>query len=147
MKYLNKIELVITLCFFMMPVAFFAQDRVLQSTEIPSEIHTYVKKHFPKHTITRAEVDTEMMKKEYEIELNDGTDLEFDSKFQIKKIDSRTALPASVVPVALMQYAKKHYPNNTITGWETERKQQKIELNNDVELIFNTKGKFIRIDD
>lgn len=128
------------------PVWTFAQERIIPNDKIPSAIQQYVKTHFPSHTIVLAELEVEGVSKEYEVKLNDKTELKFDKKFEVFKIDGTVALPESVIPEAIRQYVKKHYPNNFITDWEKEWKHQEVKLDNGIEIEFTLKGNFIRID-
>lgn len=57
------------------------------------------------------------------------------------------ALPQSVIPASVAQYVKGTFPNAKITEWSRDGKKQLIELNNDMELVLNAKGKFLRMDD
>lgn len=123
-----------------------SQDKVMTNSEIPSEIQLFVKTHFAQHTIVRAEINKEGLQKEYEIKLNDRTQLDFNNKYQIIKIDADTALPQSVIPAKLLSYIKTNYPQNHITEWELDNKGQEIKLNNGVKLEFSKQGDFKRID-
>jgi len=123
-----------------------SQDKVITNSQIPAEIQHFVKTHFAQHTIVRAEINKEGLQKEYEIKLNDRTQLEFNSKYQIIKIDADTALPQSVIPAKLQSYIKTNYPQNHITEWELDNKVQEIKLNNGIKLEFSKQGDFKRID-
>lgn len=123
-----------------------SQDKVMTNSEIPAEIQHYVKTHFAQHTIARAEINKEGLQKEYEIKLNDRTQLEFNSKYQIIKIDADTALPQSVISAKLQSYIKTNYPQNHITEWELDNKGQEIKLNNGIKLEFSKQGNFKRVD-
>ncbi|MBX3106913.1 MAG: PepSY-like domain-containing protein, partial [Bacteroidetes bacterium] len=91
-------------------------------------------------------INKEGLQKEYEIKLNDRTQLEFNNKYQIIKIDADTALPQSVIPAKLQSYIKTNYPQNHITEWELDNKGQEIKLNNGIKLEFSKQGDFKRID-
>ncbi|HRZ41628.1 MAG TPA: PepSY-like domain-containing protein [Bacteroidales bacterium] len=147
MNNVKKIAKAVLFVFFLTPVALFAQDRIIPTSEIPSAIQTYIKTHFPGQTIVKSEIDMEGTNKKYEIELNDKTELEFNSKYQIIKIDRKTALPISVIPSKIYEYVKANYPKNSITEWEKEWKHQEVKLDNGIELEFTLNGTFIRIDD
>ena len=73
-------------------------------------------------------------------------ELEFDGNFSIKKIESKSALPQSVLPEKIVAYIHKNYPNNKILEWKKEKKGQKIELDNDIDVVFDLNGKFLGID-
>ena len=77
-----------------------------------------------------------------------GTEVDFDKKGNWDNVDCKTkAVPASLVPAAIAQYVKAHYPNTVIVKIDKERGGYEIELSNDLDLKFNSKGKLIGIDD
>lgn len=67
-------------------------------------------------------------------------------KEQVKEINGKSKLPDSVIPTKILSYVKSNYPNNYITEWESGRRKQQVELNNDLSLDFNHSGVFLRID-
>ncbi len=146
MHHLKKITYIILWAVLFLPIYLIAQDRVIPHSEIPSAIQSYIDSHFPDQAVVKAEIDMEGIKKEYEIKLADRTELEFNSKHQIKKIDGKNALPASVIPEKIRDYVHTNYPNNVIIGWEHEWKHQEVKLDNGIELEFTMAGKFIRVD-
>lgn len=124
----------------------FAQDNIVPYSQIPSEIKNYVTAHFPKHSVIQSEIDMEGLSKQYEINLNEGIELKFNNKNLIIDIDGKSKLPDSVIPEKIRQYIATNYPNNVITDWEIEEKNQQVCLDNDLDLEFNMNGDFIKID-
>ncbi|MBK6967535.1 MAG: PepSY-like domain-containing protein [Bacteroidales bacterium] len=125
-----------------------AQDKVVPYSQIPSGIKSFITTHFPKHSVAQSEIDTEGLgfSKQYEINLNDGTELKFNNKNQIIAIEGKSKLPESVIPEKIRKYIATNYPNNAITDWEIDGKNQQISLDNDLELEFNKNGDFVKID-
>jgi len=123
-----------------------AQDKVVPYSQIPSKIKNYVTTHFPKNSVIQSEIDTEGLGKQYEINLSNGTELKFNNKNQIIAIEGKSKLPDSVIPKKIGQYIATNYPNNAITDWEIDGKNQQISLDNDLELEFNMNGDFVKID-
>jgi hypothetical protein len=115
-----------------------AQENHINHVQAPKQIKSYVKANFGNSKIIKAE---------YEVKLNNGIELEFDSNYNIKKIDSRTALPDEVIPKKIGTYVSKKYPDAKVTEWEKKGNVQEVELTNDLELIFDLKGNFLRMDD
>ncbi|MDT4872912.1 putative beta-lactamase-inhibitor-like, PepSY-like [compost metagenome] len=72
--------------------------------------------------------------------------LEFNKKHQVTSIESRNALPDSVIPEKILSYIKATYPDNHILQWELDDNRQQVELDNKLELEFNKAGDFLRID-
>ena len=122
------------------------QEKVMQASEYPSEITSYVSTHFPNNSILQIVKDSEGMTKKYEVLLSENIRLEFDNKKEITDIDGNKQLPNSVIPEKILQYVMANYPNNVITDWELENKRQQIGLDNGLDLEFNLEGDFLRLD-
>lgn len=123
-----------------------AQEKYLPVSEIPGQITAYVKSHFPESKIISVKEDKEILKTEYEVKLNTMVKLEFDGNFSIKNVESKDALPKSIVPEKIAAYVQKNYPGNKILEWKKKKKGQKIELDNDIDLVFDLNGNFLGID-
>ena len=123
-----------------------AQKKYLAVSETPGQIISYINAHFPKSEIISVKKDKEVLKTEYKVKLNTMVELEFDGNFSIKKIESKSTHPKSVVPEKIFAYIHKNYPNNKILEWKKEKKGQKIELDNDIDVVFDLNGKFLGID-
>ena len=128
-------------------ISLFGKDRIIPYSEVPSQILTYIKKHFPNNEVVQSEVDYEGLTKKYDIILSDNIKLEFDGKNNIKGIDAKSELPNSVIPLAISKYVKSNYPNNFITEWDLNKRHQSVELDNGIEIEFTLKGEYLRIDD
>ena len=144
----NKFFLVALLCMLLQSVTCLADDKIIPVEQLPAPAKTFVKKYFPQATIEYATKDTEFMGTTYEVRLSDGTEVDFDKKGNWDNVDCKTkAVPASLVPAAIAQYVKAHYPNTVIVKIDKDRGGYEIELSNDLDLKFNSKGKLIGIDD
>lgn len=122
------------------------KEVVIAENNIPSEIKTYVSTHFPTTSILRAVKDkdgTEL----YEITLANGVKLEFNKQKEIIDVDWNAKLPDSVIPTNVLSYVNSNYSTNFIIGWELQSGNQEVQLNNNLVLVFNMTGGFLRIDD
>ncbi|HHT52053.1 MAG: PepSY-like domain-containing protein [Bacteroidales bacterium] len=123
------------------------QEILRTPTEIPAEIQTYVNTHFPDHQILQVIKETDGFTVTYDVYLDKETELEFNRKKEIIKIDSEFELPDSVIPAKIKAYVVANFPAFYIVGWELEGNHQQITLNNDMDIEFTMDGDFIRIDD
>ncbi|MEO5789252.1 PepSY-like domain-containing protein [Gelidibacter sp.] len=123
-----------------------AQNRKIPKEQIPEKINTYIATYFPKNTVLKASFDDHPVYKKYEISLSDKVSLEFRPDYKIKEIKSKSKLPDEVIPVKILEYVKSNYPNNVITDWELDDGNQKIELDNGLDIEFTLKGQFIRVE-
>ncbi|TQD40610.1 PepSY-like domain-containing protein [Haloflavibacter putidus] len=121
-------------------------EEVLEENEIPSEILDFINTHFASSTLIKAIKETEDNQITYEIYLSGNVQLEFNQALEVVEIDSLTALPNSVLPQNIVDYVAANYPNQTIVGWELEANQQKVELSNETDLIFDLNANFIGVD-
>lgn len=123
----------------------FAQNK----QDIPQKITEYVAKHFPDNPIAKFEKDFDDGRVIYEVGLRDNTNLDFNNKMEVIKIDSNSdskALPESVIPKVVQDHVKANYPNNFVVKWEKERRGYDVELNNDIDLKISYNGKKSKID-
>lgn len=122
------------------------KEVLIPENEIPSEIKAYVETHFPTTSISRAEKEkneTEL----YEITLANGVKLEFNKQKEIIDIDWNAKLPDGVIPSNILSYVNSNYSANFIIGWELQSGNQEVQLNNNLVLVFNMAGGFLRVDD
>ncbi len=122
------------------------KEKVIPSTDLPSEITSYISTHFPNNSIVQAIKDRDGLTKTYDILLSESISLEFNRKKEIIDIDGVTQLPNSVIPEKILQYVTTNYPANFITDWELDDKNQQVQLDNGLDLEFKMNGDFLRID-
>lgn len=134
---------------FTIPTVLFAKERNVTFNELPVKAQSFVKSYFDKANIVSVVEDTEyFVLKEYKVLFNNGTVLEFNKEGDWEEINMvKEAVPANLVPAAILQYVNKSFPNNIITEIKRSSKKYELELMNGLELEFNRKGEFIRIDD
>ncbi|KAF0202567.1 MAG: hypothetical protein FD170_1741 [Bacteroidetes bacterium] len=122
------------------------KEKILPLTDIPSEIPDYINTHFPETSIIQAVKDTDGFELTYDITLNGGYFLEFNRKKEVIDIDGISELPDSVIPEKILEFVTTNYEEYFITGWEEDKRNQQIKLDNGLELVFNMNGDFLRID-
>lgn len=74
------------------------KEEVIPSTDLPSEITSYISTHFPNNSIVQVIKDRDGLTKTYDILLSESISLEFNRKKEIIDIDGVTQLPNSVIP-------------------------------------------------
>ena len=115
---------------------------------VPDAINAFVKQYFPNATIAGVEQDTDHGGMEYDIYLNDGTQIDFDANNQWDKVECHAnGVPAALVPQAIATYVKNNYPNVAITKIDRELRGYEIELANGLDLNFDKSGRFMGTDD
>lgn len=113
-------------------------------TMIPEKALTFIVEYYPGAGIVSME--KEYASNSYEIELSDGTELEFDSAGNLTDIDSETALADDVVkdilPARAYNQLKGDNLTSNIDSIEVTKNGYNVELNvpEDVEYFFSMEG-------
>lgn len=127
-----------------------AKDEVYHSANVlPQTAQQTLKKAFPKAQVTRVKVDKSIFgNKEYEVILNNGTEIEFDNNGDWKEVDcGLKAVPEVFVLKSIRTYVNGNFKGQAITKIDKDRDSYDVELSNDVDLKFDRAGRFLRIDD
>lgn len=125
-----------------------AQAPATTAQAVPEAINAFVQQYFAGATIAYVETDADHGGIEYDVTLNDGTEIDFDRNNQWDNVDCHTkAIPAALVPQAIANYVKSNYQALPITKIDKDAYGYEIELSNGMELKFDTSGRFLGIDD
>ena len=140
--------LVALMCMMAHSVSSFANDRIIPVNQLPEAARKFVEATFPGHAISYATVDVDFAKKSYEVRLDNGVEIDFDNGGTWDKVDCHySAVPAHLVPATIAEYVKTNFPGTQIVKIDKERRGFEVELSNDLDLQFNSKGKLLYIDD
>ncbi len=124
-----------------------ADDHV-STASLPQSILDYISTEYPNNTIKEAEIEDNS---NYEVELNDETELIFDSQGNFLGIDNdddedfddEDIAPADL-PANIRDFITTYFPGTTIEEAERENNGNfEVELSNDEELIFDADGNFL----
>lgn len=116
--------------------------------KLPAAAREILTKHFPNAKVSHIKIDKDMLQAPtYDVMLDNGTKIEFDSKGQWTEVDSKKmAVPSSVVPAYISSYVKKNFKGEKIMKIEWDRKGSEVKLSNGTELKFDSKGNFKNMD-
>lgn len=144
---MKKFLLAVTATVLFGSASYALTDRKISVTELPAAAQTFLKTYFADAEVVYAEVDDDVVKREYEVVLKDGTKIEFDQNGQWDKIDCRyKSVPAALVPQAIAQYVETNYAGEIITEIDLGRYNTEVELSNGIELKFNKDYQLVKID-
>ena len=128
-------------------VACASPDRPITREQLPAMAQQFLHDYFPSAEVTAAHEDGDIVQREYDVMLNDGTHIEFAADGRWLEIESREALPRGIVPPSIVTYTAKHYPSLTIHRIERSRREWEVTLSSGVEIRFNRRFSVISIDD
>lgn len=125
-----------------------AKDQIVPFEQVPQPAKDLVAQYFDVSQVSYVKLDKDLLDWEYEVKLSDGRSLEFNKAGELINIDCKlTEVPADLVPEQVRNYVKANFPNAFITEWGRDDRGYKAELNNGLDLKFNRKYDFLRIDD
>ena len=123
------------------------RKEVITFLQLPQAAQDAVSQHFNAADVSYVtkEYDRDI---EYEVKLNNGTELEFNSDGGLKKIECKgDAVPEALLPADVVSYVKLHFPNTSIKEWSENDRECEAELSNGLELKFDKSYRFLRIGD
>lgn len=127
-----------------------ARDKIYRdASPLPAAAKTMLKTYFPKNTVNQVKVDKNLLGgADYEVILNDGTEIEFNKDGEWQDIDcGHRSVPSKLILAPIRNYVAKNYKGAGIVKIDKDRNDYEIELTNGIELKFDRAGKFLRIDD
>lgn len=139
----------LTIIFLLVGVGACAQESVISKDELPQVAQTFISDNFANSSIDYIKKDKEILSTDYQVRFTDGVKIEFDSKGNWVEIDgNKNAIPTSFIQSNIVNYVKEKFPNAQIKKIEIGRfGKQEVKLTNGLELEFDSKGKFKKIDD
>lgn len=125
-----------------------ANEKVITFDQIPEPAKAIVAAHFDATQVAYVLLDKGLFDDEYEVRFNDGRTIEFNKAGELLKMDGKlTEVPSALIPEPVLVYVKANFPNAFITEWGKDDFGYKAELNSGLDLKFNSKYEFVRVDD
>lgn len=125
-----------------------SKNQLITFAQLPEAAQQIVQNNFDVNAVSYVMMDREFLSKEYEVRLNDGTELDFEGDGSLKKVDCKLqAVPEALIPEVVRAQVAAQFPQAVIVEWGKDDWGWKAELDNKLELKFNRKLEFIGIDD
>lgn len=125
-----------------------AQKTAITFAELPKTAQVFLETHFADQWYEYLLKDNEDLSVDYTVKLNNGTEVRFDDKGDWKEVDgNKNTIPVNVLPAPINDYLSTNHSNILVTRIERDKRGYEVKLNNGLELIFNLKGKFLKIDE
>ena len=129
-------------------VSAFAQNGMSKFEQLPAKAQEFVNNYFKDYTIQYIFCDKEFADVDYKIRFEDGTEIEFNARGEWTDVKGKqNCIPTGFIIKEITDYVNAYHKDACITEIEKEFNRITIELNNRLELEFNSKGKLISYDD
>lgn len=129
--------------------AIYARDKVTSDVNVlPQPARTLLAKHFPKVAVNHIKIDSDVFSKDYDVVLQNGTEVSFDKDGNLKEVDAGVnTVPGALILKPISQYVKSNFKGRKIVSLDIDRNSYDIELSDGLELKFDRAGNFLRFDD
>ena len=121
------------------------KEKVVQEDDLPAIASGFVSTHYSGRTILQVVKELDNLKTYYHVYLDNGSKLDFSRQGSIKKIDGTEAIPATAMPVLVVEYVTRNYSGQFIRGWQINDATQVVKLSSATELEFDKNGNFLRV--
>lgn len=125
------------------------RESIINAADLPKSADTFVTTYFPNATYqtikkqNRADNDGTV----YDVFLTNGFEIDFDANGNWIDIDgNHQAIPVELIPEKINTYVTANYANIFVTAIDNEPTYTEVELSNNIDLIFDLQGNFVRID-
>lgn len=137
--------LLMLVCLLSFSAASFADsDRPISFRQLPQRAQTFIRQHFHTSNVQKAFADDD----EYEVRLRNGVKIEFGKGGRWKEIESRRAIPSSIVPDRVMRRVRKQYgPQVKVLEISRDEDEIEVKLSNGKELKFDRESRKVEEDD
>ena len=126
----------------------FAQNVITKFEQLPATAKEFVNTYFKDYNIKYIFCDKEFADIDHKILFEDGTEIEFNAKGEWTDISSKQkCIPTAFILKEITDYVDTYHKDMCITDIEREFNRITIELNDTLEIEFNSKGKLISYDD
>lgn len=126
-----------------------AEERVIDETALPKAAQKFISTYYKGDKVAIASVEKDLFNKDYKVILTSGVKLEFDSSGEWTEIECKrnSRVPMEVVNDKVAKYVKEKFPSNKIIKIERTKKTIEVELDNGIDLDFNSAGQLVKFDD
>lgn len=141
--------IILTVCLFTLSgIAYADNDKPISVNELPQKARNFIQTFFSKHTVSYAKMEKDFLEKSYDVAFTNGEKIEFDKNGEWKEVSCKlTIVPDAVVPKQIKSYLTEQFPQAKILKIERDAKGYEVELNNKLDIKFNTQFQVVEIDD
>lgn len=123
-------------------------EKKIDFGDLPSEARSFIENYFPSADILSIVQEKEDGRKEYQVKLSDGTDMEFDEDGEWTNIECYfSPLPTGILPANVITKVEELHPEAYINGAEKELGGYVVEVTDaggiDWDMRFNAQFEYV----
>lgn len=126
----------------------FAQNGTDKLAVLPQTAQEFVKTYFNDHAVSYVFSEKDLGVAEYKVRFENGTEIDFNYKGDWTEVSSKgNCIPTGFILREITDFVGANHKDMCITDIEREFNRFKVELNDHLEIEFNSKGKLVSYDD
>lgn len=123
-------------------------DRMISVGELPASSQQFINTYFKGLEVSYAKVDEELFDKSYKVLFVDGSKVEFRRNGDWKEIECKYGeVPAEIVPRQIRDCVSTRFAQRRIISLDRDRRGYDVELDNGLDLEFDSSFRLVDIDD
>ncbi|MDO4727704.1 MAG: PepSY-like domain-containing protein [Bacteroidota bacterium] len=122
----------------------------IEKNNLPKESIGFIDKYFSDKQIEYILLEKNTFSSdEYKVKLSDNVEIEFDQKGNWKEVEVLSGkMPNGFINKNILNYVNSKFPNTEILKIDKSKSgKQEVKISNGLELEFDAKGNFLRIED
>lgn len=120
-------------------------EKTIDYSDLPQTARQFILQFFPGIETAYSKWEKDDGRKEYEVLLADGTELQFDNSGTWLSVDCVfSTLPAGIIPAVIAEDMAVRYPGAQAYKIEKELGGYEISIGRSLDLYYSADGKFIR---
>lgn len=146
---MKKISLFLAALLISIFSAYADSDRITHDiNELPEKSRLFLSTYYKNIPISHIKIEKNLLWIEsYDVILTNGTNIEFERSGEWKEVKgSPEHIPSTIIQAFIHDYVNQHYAGTQISGVDRSGQHIEIDLNNGIELTFDTEGHIIDID-
>ena len=123
-------------------------DKPVTVDQLPQKAQAFIKQYFADKQVSLAKQERDFFDKSYEVMFVNGEKVEFDKNGEWKDVDCKfSEVPADIIPQAIRTHIASLYPDAKVLQIDRDSRGYEVQLNNRLELSYNTSFQLTDIDD
>lgn len=122
------------------------KEKVVNNDDLPASATSFINTHYSAQAIRQVVKERDDLKTEYHVYLDNNTKLEFNRDGEIKEIEGTERIPDAILQPLIVSYVNDNYAPAFIREWKKSSTNQEVEISTGVELLFDSNGNFLRVD-
>lgn len=125
------------------------EKKEINFSSLPQKSQQFINQHFADKTIQIIFMEKEIFDKDYEVIFVDGSKIEFNKNGNWKDVECkfRPGVPLTFIKQGIVSLVSSRFPYAFIESISFEHNRYEVDLSNDIEMVFDSEGRFLRYDD